>query len=180
MSSSFEQLSETVVHEGAIITLVDATFSAPDGSTISRDIVRHPGAVGVVAVDGDEVILVRQFRAAAGIEILEIPAGRRDVAGEAPEQTARRELIEEVGYEAGMLAPLARFFNSVGFCDEFSYVFLATELSPATATPIGVEEEHMTIERMALADIDSAIADGRIIDSKTIVGLSLALRRLGR
>ena len=180
MSSGFEQLGERVVYDGAVISVAVGTFSAPDGSTFDRDIVRHPGAVSVVPVDGDEVVLVRQYRATVGRELLEIPAGKRDIAHEPPETAARRELVEEVGYEATTLVPLAEYFNSVGFSDEYSHVYLATDLVPASARPDGIEDQHMVVERLALDEIDAAIADRRIVDSKTIIGLSLALRHLGR
>ena len=85
--------------------------------------------------------------------LLEIPAGKRDVAGEAPEVTAGRELAEEVGLRAGRLELLAEFYNSAGFCDEHSCVFLATDLTEVATDLQGVEEEHMTIERIALADV---------------------------
>ena len=83
----------------------------------------------VPLLDDGRVVLVRQYRAACDRHLLEIPAGKRDVAGEPPEQAARRELAEEVGYRAGRAAGLARFYNSAGFSDEFSHVFLARDLA---------------------------------------------------
>ena len=96
--------------------------------------------------------MVRQFRAAVDAELLELPAGKRDVHGEPTEVTAARELAEEVGRRAGRLELLARFYNSPGFTDELSWLYLAQDL---TAVPIdrqGAEEQHMTIEEVALAD----------------------------
>ena len=95
--SGFTFIGETVLHDGYVISVAQGEFETPEGDRITRDIVHHPGAVAVVAIDGDEVILVRQYRAALHIDLLEIPAGKRDVAGEAPELTAARELEEEVG-----------------------------------------------------------------------------------
>ena len=168
------------MHRGHAIDVVVAALETPDGEVIERDVVRHPGAVSVVPVDGEEVVLVRQYRAPAERELLEIPAGKRDVADEPPEVTAVRELEEEVGLTASSLVPLATFYNSVGFSDEYSHVFLATELTPVPAAPQGPEERHMTIERWPLDAIPGAITDGRIEDAKTVIGLLAALRHLGR
>lgn len=179
-ASGFRRLGERTVHEGHAIRVVVGDFETPDGEVVHRDIVRHPGAVSVVPVDGDEVVLVRQYRAAVERELLEIPAGKRDVPGEAPELTAMRELEEEVGFTAAALVPLARFYNSVGFSDEHSHVFLATDLRPVPDDRQGPEEVHMTVERLAIDDVAPAIADGRIEDAKTVIGLLAALRHLGR
>ena len=178
--SGFTFISERIIHEGFVITVVEAEFETPDGETMTRDVVRHPGAVGVVAVDGDEVVLVRQFRAPLGTDILEIPAGKRDVEGEPPKITAARELIEEVGLEAAEMESLGGFHNSVGFCDEYVHLFLATDLSPAEFAPDGPEEEHMQIVRMSLPEVAAALDEGIITDGKTVIGLRAALARLGR
>jgi ADP-ribose pyrophosphatase len=111
-------VSEVTHFEGWRISLVKATFEAPDGTEFTRDVVRHPGAVAVVAVTDDRrVLLVRQYRGPVDRELLEIPAGTRDVEGEPPQETARRELSEEAGVRAGELRLLARVLNSPGFCD---------------------------------------------------------------
>ncbi len=107
-------------------------------SEFERDVVHHPGAVSVVPIidggaSGHQVILVRQYRAAIDAELLEIVAGKRDVAGEPPEVTARRELAEEVGMVAGRMELLAEFYNSPGFCDEHSCVFLGLDLEPTAS-----------------------------------------------
>lgn len=178
--AGFRSLGERIIYEGAVFNVVAGEFETADGQVVQRDIVRHPGAVSVVAVDGDDVILVRQYRAAADREMLELPAGKRDVPGEAPETTAQRELIEEIGYSARSLVQLATFYNSVGFSDEYSYVFLATDLEEAPINRQGPEEEHMTIERWALDSIAAAIGSGQIEDAKTVIGLMMALRHLDR
>ena len=177
---AFEKIGERVVHEGAVVTFTVGTFRSPDGVVLERDVVKHPGAVSVVPVDGDEVILVRQYRAALGRDLLEIPAGKRDVPGEPPEATAVRELEEEIGMRAATLVPLAEFYNSAGFSDEYSYVYLATDLVAGEQSLQGVEEQHMTVERHRLADVPAMIAAHELVDAKTIIGLLLALRHLGR
>lgn len=180
-SAPFRKIGEETRHQGHVISLGIGTFEGPDGEHFTRDIVHHPGAVSVVPLLEDQrVVLVRQYRAALDAWLLEIPAGKRDVPGEAPEITAGRELAEEVGYLAGSLELLAQFHNSAGFSDERSYVYLGTQLT-ATATDLqGVEEEHMTIELVALDDVPEMIQQAEITDAKTIIGLTLALRRLGR
>ncbi len=110
----------------------------------------HPGAVVVVPVDGDDALLVRQYRVAVGGTILEVPAGKRDVPGEAPAATAARELEEEIGRRAGRLEPLCEFFNTPGFCDEYTYLFLATDLVEVPRNAVSAEEAHMQIERVPL------------------------------
>lgn len=178
--SGFRFLQEREVHEGYAIRVVVADYETPDGEVMTRDVVRHPGAVSVVPLDGDEIVLVRQFRAPAEEDLLEIPAGKRDVADEPPAETALRELAEEVGLTTSTpLVPLSEFYNSVGFSDEYSYVFLATDLEAVPLDRQGPEEEHMTIERWPVTEIAAGIADGRIKDAKTVIGLLSALRHLG-
>ena len=175
-SSRFRRLAERELHRGELITLAEATVEAPDGTLYTREIVHHPGAVSVVPVIGHsgEVLLVRQYRAAGDRELLEIPAGKRDVAGEPPQETARRELLEEVGMRAGRLEQLAEFYNSPGFCDEHSFIYLALDLEAGATDLQGIEEQHMTVERVALDDVPELISAGAIIDAKTIIGLMLA------
>ena len=178
--SGFTFVGERVKHEGVVITVYEAEFTTPDGQKMMRDIVRHPGAVGIVAVDGDDVVLVRQFRAPLATDILEIPAGKRDVAGEPPAVTASRELAEEIGFEASQMESLGGFHNSVGFCDEYVHLFLATGLTPVGFAPDGPEEEHMQIVRVPLNEVTAAVDDGTITDAKTVIGLRAALARLDR
>jgi ADP-ribose pyrophosphatase len=180
VTAGFRKLGEQTIHEGYVITVANATFAAPDGSQIERDIVHHPGAVSVVPLHDDgTVTLVRQFRAPLDGLLLEIPAGKRDVHGEPPEITAHRELAEEVGLEAGRLELLSRFHNSPGFSDEEVYVFLGRDLNEVPMSRDGVEEESMTIERIALADVPAMIAAGELKDAKTIIGLLLTRERVG-
>ncbi len=178
---NFHKVDERVVFAGSLISTVQATFADPSGDTFERDVVRHPGAVSVVPVldGGRAVLLVRQYRAAVDRVLLEIPAGKRDVDGEAPEVTAARELQEEVGRRAGHLRKLAEFYNSPGFCDEHSIVFVATDLETVDASAQGVEEQHMTVEEVALADVPDLIAAGELVDAKSIIGLALAREALG-
>jgi ADP-ribose pyrophosphatase len=180
-SPEFRFLGETVRFQGWRISLTEARFSAPDGTEFTRDIVRHPGAVAVVAVtDNGDVLLVRQYRGAVDRELLEIPAGTRDVDGEPPEETARRELREEVGVHARRMTLLGTMFNSPGFCDELTYLYLATELDAGTTSRHGVEEEQMEVVAVPLTEFDGLVATGELIDAQTILGLLLARDVLAR
>lgn len=175
MSPPFRKLGETERYAGSLFRVTSARFAGPDEQSFERDIVHHPGAVVVVPVTDDgKVILVRQFRAATGGDLLEIPAGKRDVDGEATEVTAARELAEEIGRRARRLDLLARFYNSPGFSDEFSYLYLARDLEEVPVDPQGHEEQHMTVEEIALDDIPRLITSGDIVDAKTIIGTALA------
>ena len=176
----FRKLAEREVHAGHLISVAVGTFATPDGEEFERDVVHHPGAVSVVPVvdEGTAVLMVRQYRAAIDKDLLEIPAGKRDVEGERPEVTARRELEEEVGMRAGRIEKLAEFYNSPGFCDEHSFVFMALDLEQCDVSAQGVEEQHMTIERVALDDVPGMIAAGQITDAKSIIGLCLAREAL--
>jgi len=177
--AAFRKLDERLVHQAHSISLAEADFEGTDGTRFSRDIVHHPGAVSVVAVHDDgEAVLVRQFRAALDTEILEIPAGKRDVDGEAPEVTASRELAEEVGLTAERIELLAEFYNSPGFCDEHSYTYLATGLAECASAPVGPEEAAMQIVRVALDDVPALIARGELVDAKSIIGLLPAKERV--
>src|SRR5438105_4205250 len=161
---SFRKLDEREIYRGPLISVAEGTFESPAGERFERDVVHHPGAVSVVPLlPGDrEVVLVRQYRAALDRLLLEIPAGKRDIADEPVELTAHRELEEEIGMRAARLEPLAEFFNSPGFCDEHSFVFLARDLEPTRSSAQGVEERHMTIERVALDAVPELIASGRL------------------
>jgi ADP-ribose pyrophosphatase len=177
-SPRFRKLDERIVWSGTLVSAGTGTFLGPDGTTFQRDIVHHPGAVVVVPVIDGDVILVRQYRAAVDRELLEIPAGKRDVTDEPVEVTAHRELEEEVGMRAGSMVKLAEFYNSPGFCDEHSFLFLATDLTECATSFQGHEEQHMTIERVALDGVPELIASGELVDAKSIVGLCLAREHL--
>ena len=176
--TGFEQLGEELIHEGPVFRVTIGQVRSPDGEVLTREYVRHPGAVVVVPIVDGDVVLVRQYRAAIDRDLLEIPAGKRDVPGEPPAETAARELREEVGLVAGSLTPLTEFFNTPGFSDEYSYAFLATDCTEVEMERQGAEEQHMDVVRLPLTDAVAQIASGTIDDAKTIIGLLLAHRRL--
>ncbi len=175
----FEQLGEEILHRGWVINLTKATFLDPEGTPFERDIVRHPGAVAVVAVTDDRsVVMVRQYRPALDQWLLEIPAGTCDVEGESELTVARRELAEEAGYAATTFTLLTRCAITPGFCDELSAVYLATGLTRVPVDRQGIEERHMAIEEWPLDRFDALVDDGTIIDATTILGVGLAQRHL--
>lgn len=176
--SGFRALDEDEIYKGYVIRVAKGRFEAPDGTTFERDVVHHPGAVAVVPIIDGDIVLVRQYRSALDRSMLEIPAGLRDVAGEPLIDTARRELIEEVGFEAGSLALLTSVHNSVGFCDELIHIYLGTDLIEAKRQFTDSPEEHdMEILRVPLDEAEQMITSGEITDAKTVIGILATLRR---
>ena len=176
---AFRQVDEEVRYRGPFLTVVGATYETPDGETFTREFLRHAGAVAVVPVVDGEVVLVRQFRAAAGRDLLEIPAGLLDVDGEDREAAAARELEEEAGLRlTGPLVHLVDYFPSAGKADHQVWIYLATATEPCDARPQGFEEQGMTIERVPLTEVEDLVASGQVSDGKTLVGLLLAKQRL--
>jgi ADP-ribose pyrophosphatase len=177
--AGFRHLHDTEIAALARLRVVRATFEAPDGSRFERDVVRNNEVVAMVPLADDGTVwLVRQYRGPIDREILEIPAGLCDVEGEPPEATAARELVEEVGLEAGSLELMARFHPSAGFSDQYVRLYLATGLTEVPHDRQGPEETHMTVERVALDDVPALVASGELVDSKTIIGLLLAREHL--
>ena len=175
----FRVVDSTARGRAGFLDLVELTVEGPDGESFTRSVVRHPGAAVVVPVEGGEAILVRQWRAAAGRALLEVPAGKRDVAGEEPEATAARELEEEIGRRPGRLTKLAEFYNSPGFTDEYTHLYCATELSETERRGVSAEERAMSIERVRLADVPALVAARQVVDAKSIIGLLLTRQLLG-
>lgn len=167
-----------LIHAGAMVTSEILSVRTPDGDLVERQVVRHPGAVAVVAVHDGCVVFVEQYRAAIDDNLIEIPAGKLDVAGEPLETAARRELIEEVGLDPRTLVLLGDFITAAGFCDEVLTIFATTDCIDVGRQVDGAEEEHSTIVRVPLADIDEWLASRRLRDAKSLIGLFWA-RDLG-
>jgi ADP-ribose pyrophosphatase len=178
MSSEFERIGIRPIWKGHVIDVRVETFRHEDGAVVERDNVHHPGAVGIVAYDDDHVWLVRQPREICGVpDLLEIPAGKLDVAGEPPSKTAHRELAEEIGKAAETMEPFTSYFTSCGFSDERLHLFFATGLRDV-ARPQVEEDERIDIVPWPLDDLDGALAATE--DAKTLIGLMALQRRLGR
>jgi 8-oxo-dGTP pyrophosphatase MutT (NUDIX family) len=170
VSSRFEKTSEETVYDGNFFTVVRASFRHEDGGEARREIVTHPGAVGIVVLDGDRLWFVRQPREAVGVpDLLELPAGKLDEEGESPLDTAKRELAEELGKEASDWEPLGAFFTSPGFTNEQVHLYLATGISDLDQRPEVEENERIDAEVRPLSDLDAILAE--TTDSKTLIGL---------
>ena len=165
---SFERVDSKTVWEGQIATVHVDRVRYDDGDEADRERVSHPGAVAVVAHDGERVFLVRQPREAVGEQsLLELPAGKLDAEGEGPLETAKRELAEEIGKGARSWRHLTTFYTSPGFVEEVCHVYVATDLYDERAE--AEEDERIEIVEAPLADLDVVIEGCR--DAKTLVGL---------
>jgi ADP-ribose pyrophosphatase len=164
--------------------LVVTEVESPDGERFERHVVRSPGAVAVVPVLFDAegsatVVLVDQYRAALGETLLEIPAGMRDVEGEPPAETARRELAEEAGFDAGEITFLTEYLPSPGLTDATMAVYLATDLRPVPRESHGPEETHMAVVQLPLTEALRQIREGEITNAAAVIGITRAAERLG-
>jgi 8-oxo-dGTP pyrophosphatase MutT (NUDIX family) len=169
-----EKVGDEIKYDGKIATVRVETWRHDDGEEVEREVLSHPGAVGVVAFDDEHVWLVRQPREPVGEEaLLEIPAGKLDVEDEPPLETAKRELAEEIGKAGEHWEHLHSFYTSPGFTDERMELFLATGLSDARAE--ADENERIEIVPWPLERLDEAIADCR--DAKSLVGLLMLRAR---
>jgi ADP-ribose pyrophosphatase len=170
-------IATELIYSGRILNLRVDTVRLPGGETTRREIVEHAAAVALVALDGEQnVLLVRQFRKPVGSDLLELPAGCVN-PGELPEAAARRELQEETGFLPGMLEPLANFYTAPGFSNELMYLYLATNLTPARLPADA--DESIDVVRLPLGEIPELISSGSVADAKTLVGLLMLVVRAG-
>ena len=161
-------LSEDLVFTGHIFSVSRMRVELPDGREAERDVVRHPGAVAIVALTDDgRICLVRQYRASLGRVTVEIPAGKL-APGEDPLECARRELVEETGMEAERIAYLTTIATSVGFTDELIHIYMAPGLSFSASSPDA--DEFINVDLVEIGELVDAVLDGRIEDVKTVVG----------
>lgn len=175
--NSHDELKETLIgstqiFRGKILTLTVDTVRLPDGREATREVVHHNGAVGMVAVDEEgQVLLVRQWRHAPGLALLEVPAGAISRHEEA-EDCVRRELAEEIGFLPRRLEKLTTMYTAPGYVGEAIHLYLVRDLVPEQA--VGDDDENLQVVRMTFADALAACRDGRICDGKTIAALMLA------
>lgn len=163
------------IYAGRVIAVRESDYRRPDGLVVQREVVDHPGAVAIVAVDGNDVLLVRQPREAVERRVLEIPAGKLE-PGEDPLDCARRELTEEVGVRAEHWESLGRILMAPAILTEVIHLFVATDLSPASAP--GDPDEDIEIVRRPLTDLDALLEE--LEDAKSIVGLARYAGRRSR
>ncbi len=170
-------IESTTHYEGTILTLRKDQVRMPNGRITVREVVEHSDSVCMVPLDADgNVLLVRQYRKPTESALLEVPAGGIE-EGETPEQAAMRELQEEVSHVAGTLTPLAGFWLAPGWCDEYMYTFLATDLRP---TDLEQDfDEMVETKRFPLAETLELIEKGEIQDAKSIAALLQAMRVVG-
>jgi ADP-ribose pyrophosphatase len=176
----YRVLDSEQVYEGHVVSLRRDRVAMPGGGDSVREVVTHPGAVGIVAVDEqDRVVVLRQYRHPVGEHLVELPAGLRDADGEPPLETAKRELAEEVGLAAERWALLATYYSSPGFCTERVDLYLAEGLSEVDR-PEGFtaedEETDMEVSRLPLAEAVQQVFDGRIRNSVAVIGVLAAAR----
>lgn len=177
MEFNEKTLTSELVYSGKLLKVYRDTAELISGRTACREVVRHPGAVVVVPVDGEgNVYLVRQFRYPCGRALLEVPAGKLE-PGEDPFEAARRELSEEIGAQASRWTELGRLLPTPGFCDELQYVYLARDLTFGDTHPD--EDEFLETVRLPLEDAAAMAADGRLEDAKTVAALLRACVRKG-
>lgn len=161
-------LTEDVAWTGRIFNVDRLRVELPDGRVAIRDVVRHPGAVAIVALTEDgRICLVRQYRTALGRVTVEIPAGKL-APGEDPLECAGRELLEETGMSAEKIAFLTTIATSDGFCDELIHIYMATGLTFSRSDPDA--DEFINVDLVPLEELVDAVLDGRIEDAKTVVG----------
>ena len=178
MTSGFEKLGEVELVAGRVVTFNRVTLRDPGGVEFEREVLRHPGVVAALPLhDDDTVTLVRQYRAAVESNVLEVPAGTRDIPGEPPAVAMARELAEEAGLAAETLDELTTYHVAPGLTDETIVLYLARGLSDVPIDRHGPEEHAMTVERIPLDDALAMVDDGRITDAKTIIALALTARR---
>jgi ADP-ribose pyrophosphatase len=175
--TDFERIDSEERWRGAVIAAGVSRFRHADGAVVTRDTVWHPGAVAVLALDEEHVWLTRQPREVAGLAAsLEVPAGKLDVPGESPLACARRELGEEIAKHAEHWRELRGIYTSVGYCDEYIWLFLAHDLRDSEGPSAADEDERIEIVPWPLTDLQSAIAESE--DAKTVIALQwLALER---
>ncbi len=173
---AFELLKSEIVYPGRAFTIRRDTLRLPDGRETRFDIVEHVGSVIILPLDADgHLLFVRQYRHAAGLDLLELPAGTLDV-GEAPEACARREVREETGMAAGKLEPLGGFYLAPGYSTEYMHVYLATDLR---CDPLEADaDEFLSVERIPMAEALAMCERGEVPDAKSLAALVLAHKYL--
>ena len=169
-------LESEIVFKGAVFDVERDRLREENGIEIVREVVRHPGGAGALPLfDDGRVALVKQYRHPARRELLEIPAGKIEDC-ETPEMCAAREVEQEIGFRAGRIEKLAEFYSTPGFCEEKLHVYLATDLTPSSQALD--HDEWVEVVYLPFAEAAQMAERGGIEDSKTIIALLLAVKRV--
>ena len=177
MSGDFKTIDSESIFKGVIVDLSIDTIESPSGRIMKREVIKHMDAVGIVAINANnQIVLVRQYRHAVGKNLLEIPAGLLDLDGETPESCAKRELQEETGYVAESVERISEFYTSVGFANEKVYLYYTDSIVPGEHAR-EADEEGMRVEEIDLQEAVAMSKRGEIEDSKTLIALLLASQR---
>ncbi|MFC1955497.1 NUDIX hydrolase [Chloroflexota bacterium] len=167
-------ISTRLIFSGQVVKLRIDTIGTADGREATREIVEHTDCVAIIAVDVDDnILLVKQFRKPVEKELLEIPAGGID-PGEDADSTVRREMQEETGYAPGNVECLGGFYSTPGYCTEYLYLYLVSDLTPSQL--FAEDTAGIEVVRVPIADISDLIASGKICDAKSIAGLLTFLK----
>lgn len=177
MDNNITSEAEPILFQGRIFNVVERKQTGRSGKTLTRQVVKHPGAVGIIPILPDgRVLLIDQYRITFQRNIFEIPAGTREI-GEDPLVTAKRELIEETGYRADKIELLTPIYTSPGILQEELILYIATDLVEGQSAP--EDGERITLAPKTWAEIDQMLDANEIVDAKSLVGLLLARRKLG-
>ncbi len=162
-------LSTKEVFDGKVVKLRIDTVELPDGSIQTREVIKHPGGVGVIALDSDKnVLMVKQFRPGAKGVLLEIPAGKLEF-GENPAECGKRELLEETGFVADEFIHLAKFYATPAYCEEVINIYFAKNLTEAEQSLD--EGEFLSVEKIAFDKLYSMVLNNEITDGKTVIAV---------
>lgn len=163
-------IKKNYIYKGKVINVRCDDVELPNGNMSKREVVEHRGGVGIIPIDGSDVILIKQFRYAFKKVLLEIPAGKREKNEKAPLETAYRELQEEIGAVADKLIYLGEFYPTVGYDEEIIYLFVATGLHFSNKQNLD-EDEFLNIQRINYKEALEMVKNNEIKDAKTIIGL---------
>jgi len=165
-------VKKETIYNGKIVKLAKEECILPDGRSYMQEIIHHPGGACAVPIfENGDVVLLKQYRYAAGGFIWEIPAGKLDIEGEDPKNCAARELIEEAGLKSGKLEKIISINTTPGFCDEILHIYKATSLSETSQNT--EEHEILEVHKLTKSEVCAMIKKREITDAKTLIGLML-------
>lgn len=165
-----KKIDSHLLFDGQVIKVYKDTIETSSGIQAIREVVRHRGGVGVLAVQNNKILLVKQFRYPNGVETIEIPAGKLE-ANEDPEVCALRELEEETGYSAKVIHPISKFLPTPGYSDEWLYIYEAKDIYKVDSPLAADEDEDIDVLEMDIKEAYRKVIDGTIVDGKTVIAI---------